>query len=994
MSIFADIVGRFRSVLVARGEAGRRVGGLASACMVLIVACTAAQAAESLPWKPKAAANDPRAKMSALLRDALADPATTTMGVGKRLGAVTRSTGQDDTVGVVLDAPVTDANLAAITATGATVTSTSPRWNVITVEATAAQLDAIARLPGVTSVSLPHKAFHRAQPGTVINEAGAVIQADALTTASNITGVGQVVGIISDSINLTTTVGAGTTTGSTAPFTLTGLLPQNRGDLPASIQVVEFGDNSPGNSATDEGEAMMEECFKLAPGARFAFGSCNKAGAPPNQTNMADTIRDLASKSQCTIIADDIGFPDEPMFQDGPISQAANTFVQGGGIYLSAFGNDGDNGILTTFSDVSTNPDPHTPNVAPSGNDFHNWGGVTSAGLLPIDVTGSGTITIVLQWNEPYQRFALGAGATSDYDLYLYSDTALTPSGADIVAFSNDAQGVPGQPKDPLEIIEHTFTTTGTHHVFLAVDRFSGSAANTLRIIVSCNAPFTFLNTVTGSRAATGFGHPTANGVLGIAATRFTTPTVPESFTSKGGYDTAGIPFFFDTAGGALFELRNKPDVTAPDGVSTSNSNFSPFFGTSAAVPNAAAAAALTWSANPILTNAQIKSRMTTTVKAMSGGTALVGLGLVQAQRSAGVPVTNITASPSTGLIESGNIDITVTFAAPVAVTGSPQLLLNTTPARSATFLSGSGTTSLVFRYTLISGDASTHLDLASSTPVAFNGGTITALIAGITPPFVTGDPIMLLLPTPGAASSLGANTTIDIDTSGPGATIVGNPATKITSDLTFDVTFAQAVTGLGTGSFTVINGTVTSVTGSGASYVAHVTATAPGTVTLSIAANTVFDAGSLGNHAASGTATFDIVAPTLVITPTLNSVITTSSVAVTFTFSEAVTGFTAGDITIINGTAGALTGSGAVYHMPVTSGSPGPLTITVLGGTVTDLAGNASATSATATVTVTEVPASTVHGCGLGSMFASVFGLGLLALMAWARGRDGAAKR
>src|SRR5262249_50216886 len=67
------------------------------------------------------------------------------------------------------------------------------------------------------------------------------------------------------------------------------------------------------------------------------------------------------------------------------------------------------------------------------------------------------------------------------------------------------------------------------------------------------------------------------------------------------------------SAAGGL--LRQKPDITAADGVSvTGVGGFpSPFFGTSAAAPHAAAIAGLVKSANPALTPAQIRSILTST---------------------------------------------------------------------------------------------------------------------------------------------------------------------------------------------------------------------------------------------------------------------------------------------------------------------------------------------------------------------------------------------
>lgn len=59
--------------------------------------------------------------------------------------------------------------------------------------------------------------------------------------------------------------------------------------------------------------------------------------------------------------------------------------------------------------------------------------------------------------------------------------------------------------------------------------------------------------------------------------------------------------------------LRQKPDVTAADGVSCAAPGFNPFFGTSAAAPHAAAIAALVKSFKPGATPTQVRTALTTT---------------------------------------------------------------------------------------------------------------------------------------------------------------------------------------------------------------------------------------------------------------------------------------------------------------------------------------------------------------------------------------------
>jgi hypothetical protein len=120
--------------------------------------------------------------------------------------------------------------------------------------------------------------------------------------------------------------------------------------------------------------------------------------------------------------------------------------------------------------------------------------------------------------------------------------------------------------------------------------------------------------------------------------------------------------------------------------------------------------------------------------------------------------VTNVTSPTANGLYNVGAvIDVTVQFNRPVNVTGSPQLALNS--GGTATYLSGSGTTTLTFRYTVGSGENATDLDYASTSALTLNGGTIQES---------NGLPANLTLPAPGSAGSLGANKNIAIDTVSP----------------------------------------------------------------------------------------------------------------------------------------------------------------------------------------------------------------------------------
>jgi hypothetical protein len=93
-------------------------------------------------------------------------------------------------------------------------------------------------------------------------------------------------------------------------------------------------------------------------------------------------------------------------------------------------------------------------------------------------------------------------------------------------------------------------------------------------------------------------------------------------------------------------------------------------------------------------------------------------------------------------------------------VTGTPQLTLETGATdRVVDYVSGSGTSTLIFNYTVQAGDSSTDLDYVSMTALSLHGGTISdaALNAAI-----------LTLAAPGTTGSLGANKAIVIDTTAP----------------------------------------------------------------------------------------------------------------------------------------------------------------------------------------------------------------------------------
>src|SRR5439155_9859498 len=124
--------------------------------------------------------------------------------------------------------------------------------------------------------------------------------------------------------------------------------------------------------------------------------------------------------------------------------------------------------------------------------------------------------------------------------------------------------------------------------------------------------------------------------------------------------------------------------------------------------------------------------------------------------------VATVTSPSANGTYMIGNtVTVTVQFSETVTVTGTPQLTLETgTTDEVVNYVSGSGTNTLTFTYTVQPGDATPDLDYQSTTALALNGGTIKD---------AAGNTATLTLAAPGAAGSLGANKAIVIDTTAPG---------------------------------------------------------------------------------------------------------------------------------------------------------------------------------------------------------------------------------
>ncbi len=85
-----------------------------------------------------------------------------------------------------------------------------------------------------------------------------------------------------------------------------------------------------------------------------------------------------------------------------------------------------------------------------------------------------------------------------------------------------------------------------------------------------------------------------------------------------------------------------------------------------------------------------------------------------------------------------------------------------------------------------------------------------------------------------------------------------------------------------------------------------------------------------------------DTVAPIPTITSTAASPTLVSPIPITITFSEDVSGFVVGDLTVVGGTAGNFaTVNGSLYTANITPDGPGTVTVDINAAVCTDVAGN-----------------------------------------------------
>jgi hypothetical protein len=527
--------------------------------------------------------------------EAIADEAKAALGSFAVAGPTSIVRPTPDSVVVEIRMKGTDpASVGRLSEAGAKVLDVSDSLHSVTASVRTMHLDSLAKAAGVLNIrealapltsaaGATASASPTATPSCtpIVSEGDVQLKAALARSHYSVDGSGITVGILSDSFDRDAHAPT-----HAADDVMTGALPGATNPCGFSTPVDVVDDSAPTSISTDEGRAMAQIVHSLAPGAKIAFatGCCT-------QPKMAHNIEALAAAG-ATVIVDDLAYPTEPMYQDGPIADAITQVRALGVTYVSAAGN---SNIRIGGRDVGSYETPVyrgmvCPLPAPYV-DCHDFGG--SNFKYGLTLAPHGVAAYEMQWAQPW------FGVTTDLDLIAVDDTNHIVSASTIPNTGTNGT------QEPVELVVLDNPNGVPMHVNLIVGRVTGPDIR-FKLFALGTPPgmITSVDHATGSNGdvvgPTVFGHNGSANAITVGAIRYAGAAEPEEYSSRGPVTTYLGPVNGTTPAGRLTKAISvdKPDVVASDCVRTTffhdfdGVNYR-FCGTSAAAPHAAAVAAL-----------------------------------------------------------------------------------------------------------------------------------------------------------------------------------------------------------------------------------------------------------------------------------------------------------------------------------------------------------------------------------------------------------------
>lgn len=430
--------------------------------------------------------------------------------------------------------------------------------------------------------------------GVTVSQGDKAMLTDIFRDLNQVNGCGVKIGIISIGYDFLKGASKGISDGD-----LPGIGNPNGFTTPVTV-LQEASGLSGTITPTDEGRAMAEIVHDIAPGAElFLYSGTNGI------ENLAEGYSILADAG-VDIIVDDVFYFQEAYFQEGIVTQAIDEVSDRGVITFTINGN-----IETKFSyeaPFKAVPIDLVPDNAPffahdfgNGNvNFINGNGATvNAPILPFIIPANSSARLDIHWDEP--------------SIFANADGPKPVSDIGVLLLRKDNDGV-------FRRINSTVSNApinGIPHLSFFFDSFSdqrdfrfvvfsenGSIPQNLKVISSEQT--VVIDTLIND--PTSFYHAGTTKGITIGAVRYgDTPAfgstlIPDPFNEALG----GQKILLDFSGNRIQnpKIINKPDFMAIDGGNNSffgsdisgpqdDDSFPNFFGTSAAAPHAAAAAAL-----------------------------------------------------------------------------------------------------------------------------------------------------------------------------------------------------------------------------------------------------------------------------------------------------------------------------------------------------------------------------------------------------------------
>ncbi len=335
------------------------------------------------------------------------------------------------------------------------------------------------------------------------------------------------------------------------------------GELPADVHVLR---NSVGG---DEGTAMLQIVHDIAPDAELYFYDRGSS-----QIEFVQAMDRLISAG-CQIICDDITYV-EPFFEDGYIARNIRDRILSYGIlYVTSAGNFAQEHYQAPFAGYQDR-----------GYAWHDFHASEGSKDLKFTAPPQSAGHVILQWDD---RF----GESSDnYDLFLYNAEKREIGRSVKIQDGDD---------DPMEYCRFINEEDCDKDYFVRVVQAGGENRTIELYVLPIDGNSVKLDPCVPEDSI--FGQQAVSEAISVAAIMpLANQTVVEPYSSRG-----PVTIKFPSPA-----LRQKPEISAPDGVfvSTGPGQQGTFSGTSASAPHIAALGALLWSTDPNLKEEQIRKKL------------------------------------------------------------------------------------------------------------------------------------------------------------------------------------------------------------------------------------------------------------------------------------------------------------------------------------------------------------------------------------------------